>query len=102
MLKDGRGRVREEKGGGKGRIGGVEEGQRREMRKLERVEGGAWSDGREEGEEEWTEEKRGGEGGTKMVFWNVAGLRNKDKDFWKGLKDWDIMLFMETWMDRKG
>lgn len=66
------------------------------MRKLERVEGGAWRDGREEGEEEWTEEKRGGEGGTKVVFWNVAGLRNKDKDFWKGLKDWDIMLFVET------
>lgn len=35
MLKDGRGRVREEKGGGKGvEVGGVEEGQRRVMRKL--------------------------------------------------------------------
>lgn len=68
----------------------------------ERVEGGAWRDGREEGEEEWTEEKRGEEGGTKVIFWNVARLRNKDTDFWKGLKDWDIMLFVETWVDRKG
>lgn len=21
----------------------------------------------------------------KVIFWNVAGLRNKDRDFWKGL-----------------
>lgn len=32
----------------------------------------------------------------------MAGLGNKDKDFWKGLKEWDIMVLIETWMDEKG
>jgi len=38
----------------------------------------------------------------KIAFWNVAGLRNKDRDFWEGLKEWDVMFLMETWMDEKG
>lgn len=38
----------------------------------------------------------------KIVFWNVAILRNKDVDFWKGLKEWDILLLSETWVDQKG
>jgi len=35
----------------------------------------------------------------RIGFWNVAGLRNKDEEFWKGLKRWDVMV--ETWIDRK-
>lgn len=31
----------------------------------------------------------------------MAGLRNKDKDFWKGLKEWNVMVLIETWMDEK-
>lgn len=27
----------------------------------------------------------------KIGFWNVAGLKNKDKDFWKGLT-WDVIV----------
>jgi len=34
-------------------------------------------------------EKKGGEKGVKIAFWNVIGMRNKDKDFWAGLKRWD-------------
>lgn len=36
----------------------------------------------------------------KVVFWNVAGFKNKNKDFWERL-NWDIMVFMETWVDKK-
>lgn len=32
-------------------------------------------------------EKKGGEKGVKIAFWNVIG-RNKDKDFWASLKRW--------------
>lgn len=32
----------------------------------------------------------------------VAGVRNKDKDFWEGLEEWDIVVMIETWIDEKG
>lgn len=35
----------------------------------------------------------------KVIFWNVAGLRNKDRDFWKGLEYWDVIVLSETWVD---
>ncbi|XP_024887566.1 trichohyalin-like [Temnothorax curvispinosus] len=38
----------------------------------------------------------------KVAFWNVAGLSNKDKDFWEGIKEWDVIVMMETWTDEKG
>ncbi|EZA62843.1 hypothetical protein X777_01158 [Ooceraea biroi] len=44
----------------------------------------------EEGEIKW-----------RIAFWNVAGLGNKDKDFWDGIKDWDVMVFSETWVEKK-
>jgi len=37
-----------------------------------------------------------------VAFWNVAGLGNKDKEFWVGLKSWDIIILIETWVDEKG
>ncbi|EFN79868.1 hypothetical protein EAI_05892 [Harpegnathos saltator] len=49
--------------------------------------------GREEGK---------GEEVYKVAFWNVAGLGNKDREFWEGLKEWDIMVLMETWIDERG
>lgn len=42
------------------------------------------------------------EGKWKVAFWNVVGVRNKDKDFWEGLEEWDIMLMIETWIDEWG
>lgn len=45
-------------------------------------------------------EKR--EEGWKVVFWNVAGLGNKDGDFWKGLREWDVLVLSETWVNEKG
>ena len=40
-------------------------------------------------------------GGYKVAFWNVAGLKNKDGDFWKGLKEWEVMVMCETWMEER-
>jgi len=45
--------------------------------------------GREEEEKEG-EVKRGRV--RKIAFWNVAGLGNKDREFWKGLKEWDVIV----------
>jgi len=42
------------------------------------------------------------EGIWKVAFWNVAGLVNKDKDFWRGIKEWDVVTLSETWVDEKG
>jgi len=52
-------------------------------------------------------EERGVVGGReeedwRIGFWNVAGLRNKDVEFWKGLSRWDVIVMEETWIDRKG
>lgn len=37
-----------------------------------------------------------------MLFLNVAGIRNKDKEFWEAIKEWDIVIMMETWLDEGG
>lgn len=37
-----------------------------------------------------------------MTFWNVAGMKNKDPDFWGDLKGWDIIFLLETWLDERG
>lgn len=50
--------------------------------------------------EEETRKEKGGEE-WRVAFWNVAGLRNKDMDFWKELEKWDVIV-LETWVERKG
>lgn len=42
-----------------------------------------------------------GRGVWKVAFWNVARMGNKDKDFWRGLKEWDVMT-SEIWVNEKG
>lgn len=37
----------------------------------------------------------------RVGFWNVAGLRNKDEEFWNGLKNWDLVTLTETWTEEK-
>lgn len=39
--------------------------------------------------------------GWKVAFWNVAGLGSKDKDFWEGMKEWDVLVMSETWVHKK-
>lgn len=38
----------------------------------------------------------------RIAFWNVPGLMNKDKEFWRKLNEWQVILLMETWVDEKG
>lgn len=38
----------------------------------------------------------------KLIFWNIAGLGNKDKEFWKYVKGFDFVSLSETWVDEKG
>ncbi|CAD6207996.1 GSCOCG00010273001-RA-CDS, partial [Cotesia congregata] len=59
--------------------------------------------------------KRGGERGRKIrerdargkectytiCFWNIAGVKNKEEDFWAGLRKWDIVVLIETWANCK-
>lgn len=44
----------------------------------------------------------GKKGAYKIGFWNVAGLENKDREFWEKLEEWDIMFLSETWLHKKG
>lgn len=32
----------------------------------------------------------------RLLFWNVAGLGNKDKDFWKYIESFDFVSLSET------
>lgn len=41
------------------------------------------------------------EGIWKIAFWNVAGIGNKDRNFWQRIKEWDIISMMETLLDKK-
>lgn len=45
-------------------------------------------------------EKRRGEPELRIAFWNVVGLMNKDKEFWRMLKEWQVIVLLETWVDR--
>lgn len=35
------------------------------------------------------------------MFWNVSGIRNKDKRFWEYIKEFDIIGLTETWVEEK-
>lgn len=40
---------------------------------------------------------RGGEGRDfKVIFWNMAQLWNKDREFWSGLRNSDVITLTET------
>lgn len=47
--------------------------------------------------EEGDREREGG-----VVFWNVARLRGKDREFWRSLGKWEVVILMETWLEEKG
>lgn len=38
----------------------------------------------------------------KCIFWNVAGLFNKDKEFWRYIRKFYFISMSETWIDVKG
>jgi len=52
--------------------------------------------GRREGER-MEERKRG----WRVAFWNVAGLQCKNRDFWQRIREWDVIILIETWVEEK-
>lgn len=46
------------------------------------------------------EEEEQGEG-WRVAFWNVAGVKNKDSDFWRRLRGWEVVVMTETWIEEK-
>ncbi|CAG5071462.1 Protein of unknown function, partial [Cotesia congregata] len=44
---------------------------------------------------------RGEKSTYKICFWNVAGVKNKEEDFWLWLRNWDIVVLFETWVNNK-
>ncbi|KYN29353.1 hypothetical protein ALC57_01207, partial [Trachymyrmex cornetzi] len=37
-------------------------------------------------------------GNWKLIFWNVAGIETKDRDFWRFLEGYDYIGLCETWL----
>lgn len=35
------------------------------------------------------------------MFWNVAGIKRKDSDFWKFIEQYDFVGLTETWIEEK-
>lgn len=90
------GRLRGE-GGQEGGLGGTERGSREE--------------GRDEKERKRSRKGEVGQGSRRkserrdccnIAFWNVAGLGKKNRDFWRGIEEWDVVVMMETWVEEKG
>ena len=42
-----------------------------------------------------------GEKGVKVLFWNVQGLRKKEKEFWYHVGKFDVVRLVETWVQRE-
>lgn len=37
----------------------------------------------------------------KILFWNVAGIKKKEKDFWNYIERFDVVGLCETWLEEK-
>lgn len=47
-------------------------------------------------------EVEGKEEKIKVLFWNIAGLRKKENDFWEYIKKFDVIGMTETWLEEDG
>lgn len=90
-----KGREREaEHGGEESEAGGIE---------------GRWADEgevrRKRGERRRREadgERRGDESmELRIVFSNITVLKNKDREFWENLREWEVIVLMETWTEER-
>lgn len=79
---------------GQSGVGKVDVKERRVEKRMKGGEGRSQRGGKEKG-------RRKRSGIYKIAFWNVTGLGNKDRDFWKGLEEWDVIFLCETWIDKK-
>lgn len=37
-----------------------------------------------------------------MASWNVVGVGGKDREFWKEMTEWNIIVMTETWLEKRG
>jgi len=85
-----------------GKIGEEREKGREENFRISR-EGRRGEEGWGEGDRDRDKGKRKlGDKIRKVLFWNVAGGGNKDKEFWKYIRSFDIINLCETWINEKG
>jgi exonuclease III len=82
--------------GGNREGGGKERGGRSEFRVSREEDEGR---GRGEGGEREREGIVGGVNRKRYAFWNVAGIGNKDKEFWRYVKEFDFISMCETWLE---
>jgi len=59
------------------------------------------SKGRGEGRWEGRRKEKEKEEGWKVGFWNVAGVKGKGESFWREVREWDMVVMMETWVEEK-
>lgn len=38
----------------------------------------------------------------KIIFWNIAGINNNNKEFWVYISKYDLICLEETWIEEKG
>lgn len=56
-------------------------------------------EGERKGEERRADKEKEG---WRVGFWKVAGIKNKEENFWKEIKRWEVTVMVETWVDGKG
>ncbi|KYN15976.1 hypothetical protein ALC57_11773 [Trachymyrmex cornetzi] len=64
---------------------------------------GIWKDWKEiEREEEKRKKENNNNRERNMIFWNTAGIINKDKEFWKFIGKFEFISLSETWLEEDG
>lgn len=56
--------------------------------------------GKERGKEGMKKKKEKGEA-IKIGFWNMAGVKGKDEEFWEEIKRWDVIGLVEIWVKER-
>jgi len=72
-------------------------GKKNQRRGKGKIKGGRQMKGKEREEKMGIEKEKY----LKVMFWNVAGLKNKDREFWKSLEKWEMLVLIETWVEKK-
>jgi len=67
----------------------------------EGVKEGTEGEGKEEGEEGEARKNSGYKKAIRIVFWNVAGVKSKDRNFWDYLEKFDVIELCETWIEQR-
>lgn len=75
---------------------------------MRECQGGSEKRKTKEGRENRREEKKKrkdnskrGNSKIRMIFWNIAGLKKKDREFWEYIEKFDMIGMCETWIEEK-